>query len=167
MIKVTSYTISVIFFFALSVPVNAKIMLDKNDVLTTPLPKPYNGKVYSASDLNAFINNAINKSKQPILIFGANWCPDCRIFSGTINIPKINSYIEDNYEILYIDLKRYEINMELMKEYGIEPAEGVPRILVFDKNKKLLNSLSTTEWRTARERTSQEIFNFFQDMKSD
>ena len=57
--------------------------------------------------------------------------------------------------------------MELMKEYGIEPAEGVPRILVFDKNKKLLNSLSTTEWRTARERTSQEIFNFFQDMKSD
>ncbi len=56
--------------------------------------------------------------------------------------------------------------MDLMEEYGIEPAEGIPRILVFDKNKNLLNSFRTTEWRTARDRTSQEIFNFFQDMKT-
>ena len=35
--------------------------------------------------------------------------------------PEINSYIQDNYEILYIDVKRYEINMDLMEEYGIEP----------------------------------------------
>ena len=83
-----------------------------------------------------------------------------------MSIPKINSYIQDNYEILYIDVKRYEINMDLMEEYGIEPAEGIPRILVFDKNKNLLNSSRTTEWRTARDRTSQEIFNFFQDMKT-
>ena len=41
--------------------------------------------------------------------------------------------------------------MSLMEEYGIEPAEGIPRVLVFDKNKKLINNSNTTEWRTARE----------------
>ena len=56
--------------------------------------------------------------------------------------------------------------MSLMEEYGIESAEGIPRLLVFDANKKLINSSNTTEWRTARDRTSQEIFNFFQDMNS-
>ena len=166
MSKVATYSFFIILFFTLSFPVNTKIMLDQNDTLTTPLPQPYDGKVYTVNDLNDFVNNAIKNSRQPILIFGANWCPDCRIFSGTINIPKINSYIQDNYEILYIDVKRYEINMDLMEEYGIEPAEGIPRILVFDKNKNLLNSSRTTEWRTARDRTSQEIFNFFQDMNT-
>lgn len=141
-------------------------MLDDSDILTTPLPLPYDGKVYSVNDLNKFINTTIQSDKQPILIFGANWCPDCRIFSGTMNIPKIKSYIDKNFQILYIDVKRYEINMELMEEYGIPSAEGIPRVLVFDKNKNLLNNSNTTEWRTARDRSSQEIFNFFQEMKS-
>ena len=158
------YTISYFFLFCLTL--NGEIMLDDNDVLTKPLPLPYDGNVYSINDLNKFINTTIQSDKQPILIFGANWCPDCRIFSGTMNIPKIKSYIDKNFQILYIDVKRYEINMELMEEYGIPSAEGIPRVLVFDKNKNLLNNSNTTEWRTARDRSSQEIFNFFQEMSS-
>ena len=57
--------------------------------------------------------------------------------------------------------------MQLMEEYGIPSAEGIPRVLVFDKDKNLLNNSNTTEWRTARDRSSQEIFNFFQDMAKD
>ena len=54
--------------------------------------------------------------------------------------------------------------MELMEEYGIQSAEGIPRLLVFDKDKNLINNANTAEWRTARDRSSQEIFNFFQNM---
>ena len=166
MIKVAAYSFYIILFFALSLPVNTKIMLDENDILTMPLPKPYDGKEYTVNDLNYFISSTIYNDKQPIIIFGANWCPDCRIFSATMNIPKIKSYIDKNFDILYVDVKRYEINMSLMEEYWIEPAEGIPRLLVFDSNKKLINSSNTTEWRTARDRTSQEIFNFFQEMNT-
>ena len=158
------YTISYFFLFCLTL--DGEIMLDDNDELTTPLPLPYDGNVYSVDNLNKFINTTIQSNKQPILIFGANWCPDCRIFSGTMNIPKIKSYIDKNFQILYIDVKRYEINMGLMEEYGIPSAEGIPRLLVFDKNKNLLNNSNTAEWRTARDRSSQEIFNFFQEMNS-
>ena len=155
------------YFFLFSLIVNGEILLDKDDKLIMPLPLPYDGVVYSTFDLNNFIDETIKSDKQPILIFGANWCPDCRIFSGTINIPKVNAYIKRHFKILYIDVKRYEINMRLMEEYGITPAEGIPRVLVFDKNKKLLNNSNTTEWRTARDRNAQEIFNFFQDMTMD
>ncbi len=150
--------------FVLAGSAEQKIMLDDLDIISSPLPLPYDGLEYSSNDLNEFIFNAITKDKQPIIIFGANWCPDCRIFSATMNIPKIKSYIDENFEVLYVDVKRYEINMSLMEEYGIEPAEGIPRLLVFDLDKKLINSANTTEWRTARDRTSQEIFNFFQDI---
>ena len=155
------------YFFLFSMNINSNIMLEEIDTLESPLPTPYDGLVYSSDDLNNFINESIEIDKQPILIFGANWCPDCRIFSGTINIPKIKSFIEQKFSIMYIDVKRYEINMELMEEYGIPSAEGIPRILVFDKQKNLLNQQNTSEWRTARKRSSQEIFNFFQDIAVD
>ena len=148
--------------FVFSVVINGKIMLDQNDKLEMPLPLPYNGIVYSSGDLNKFIEASINSKKQPIIIFGANWCPDCRIFSGTINIPKVKSYIDNYFEILYIDVQRYEINMSLMEVYGIPSQEGIPRVLVFDLEKELINTSTTAEWRTARDRSSQEIFDFFQ-----
>ena len=155
-------TISYCFLFCLLL--GGEIMLDDNDKLPLNLPLPYDGKTYSVDELNNFIDLTIQSGKQPILIFGANWCPDCRIFSGTINIPKIKSYIDNNFDILYIDVKRYEINMELMEEYGIPSAEGIPRVLVFDVKKRLINNSNTAEWRTARDRSKQEIFNFFQEM---
>ena len=164
MIKKIFKLIIISNLFVLAASAKQKIMLDDSDIITIPLPLPYNGSEYSTNDLNEFISNTITKDKQPIIIFGANWCPDCRIFSATMDIPKIKSYIDKNFEVLYVDVKRYEINMSLMEEFGIEPAEGIPRLLIFDKNRKLINSSNTTEWRTARDRTSQEIFNFFQGM---
>tara|TARA_Y100000768_G_scaffold150218_1_gene112154 strand:+ start:1822 stop:2325 length:504 start_codon:yes stop_codon:yes gene_type:complete len=164
MIKKIFKLIIISNLFVLAASAKQKIMLDDSDIITSPLPLPYNGLEYSSNDLNEFISNAIKKDKQPIIIFGANWCPDCRIFSATMDIPKIKSYIDKTFKVLYVDVKRYEINMSLMEEFGIEPAEGIPRLLIFDKNRKLINSSNTTEWRTARDRTSQEIFNFFQDM---
>ena len=150
--------------FIVCININGKIMLDENDKLASPLPKPYDGEVYTVDDLKSFIMSTVKSNKQPIIIFGANWCPDCRIFSGTMDIPKIKSYIDDHFAILYIDVKRYEINMQLMEEFGIPSAEGIPRVLVFDKRMNLINNSNTTEWRTARERSSQEIFDFFQNM---
>ena len=164
MIKKIFKLIIISNLFVLAASAKQKIMLDDSDIITSPLSLPYNGSEYSTNDLNEFISNTITKDKKPIIIFGANWCPDCRIFSATMDIPKIKSYIDKNFEVLYVDVKRYEINMSLMEEFGIEPAEGIPRLLIFDKNRKLINSSNTTEWRTARDRTSQEIFDFFQDM---
>ena len=157
--------ISITYFFLICINLNADMMLDANDKLDLPLPLPYDGNEISIKKVNKFLSQSIAENKQPIIIFGANWCPDCRIFSGTIDIPKINEFIETYFNILYIDVKRYEINMNLIEYFDIPSEEGIPRVLVFDFNKNVINKSSTTEWRTARDRSSQDIFNFFQEMK--
>ena len=141
------------------------IILDLKECPNLPHPEPYSGAVVTEHDLKKFIEITIHEDKQPIIIFGANWCPDCRIFSGTIEIPKVKNYINEHFNLLYIDVMRYEINMGIMEKYGVPAEEGVPRVLVFDSNKNLLNSSTTAEWRTARERNPQDIFNFFQTME--
>jgi thiol-disulfide isomerase/thioredoxin len=143
------------------------IELPKDEVLKMPLPLPYNKKEYTEKDIQKFINKTINNSKQSIIIFGGNWCGDCRVLAGTFNLPTIKKFLDKHYEVLHIDVGRYEINMNLMEYFNIPIEEGVPRVLVFDKNNNLLNSSSTKEWTTARDRKQQEIFNYFQDLVAD
>ena len=151
--------------FIVCININGKIMLDENDKLTTPLPLPYNGEIYSVEFLNNFIDKSIKDGKQPILIFGANWCPDCRILSAVLELPTVEKYMNENFETLYIDLGRYDINMSLMKYFEIMPQQGIPRVVILSKEKEVLNIKDTGEWTTARSRTKQEIFNYFQEYK--
>ena len=139
---------------------DTKIPLD--EVLKIPLPLPYNGEIYSESDIERFLDSSINKLKQPIIIFGGNWCPDCRILEGTLQLPTIKKYMIEHYEIMHVDVGRYDKNMNLISYFKIPKEEGVPRVLVFDNKKNILNMESTKEWTTARDRKQQEIFNYFQ-----
>ena len=138
------------------------ITMPTDEVLNMPLPLPYNGEIYSESDIERFLDSSINKSKQPIIIFGGNWCPDCRILEGTLQLPTIKKYMIEHYEIMHVDVGRYDKNMNLISYFKIPKEEGVPRVLVFDNEKNILNMESTKEWTTARDRKQQEIFNYFQ-----
>ena len=138
------------------------ITMPPDEVLKMPLPLPYNGEIYSESDIERFLDSSINKLKQPIIIFGGNWCPDCRILEGTLQLPTIKKYMIEHYEIMHVDVGRYDKNMNLISYFKIPKEEGVPRVLVFDNKKNILNMESTKEWTTARDRKQQEIFNYFQ-----
>tara|TARA_B100001142_G_scaffold51301_1_gene48719 strand:- start:5049 stop:5546 length:498 start_codon:yes stop_codon:yes gene_type:complete len=148
----------------LSINMDANILLKDSDTLKLPLPLPYNGEEYSAEQINDFLDETLQQSKQPILIFGGNWCPDCRILDGTLQLPTIKKFMNKNYNIMHIDIGRYDKNMELISYFGIPKEKGVPRVLVFDKNKIIINKKSTKEWTTARDRRKQEVFDYFQSL---
>jgi len=165
MIKKQFKNISSVFALIMTINLTSgTIQLSSNDQLSIPLPLPYNGSIYSEDDVKDFMDSTIKQSKQPVIIFGGNWCPDCRILDGTLQIPTINEFMKAHYKIMHIDVGRYDKNMELMSFFEIDKEKGVPRVLVFDNKKNLLNSSSTREWTTARERNFQDIFDYFQKL---
>ena len=140
------------------------VLINSEDKLSIPLPLPYDGVIYSEIDVKKFMEDTTSKSKQPIIIFGGNWCPDCRILDGSLQVPSIKKFMSERFEIMHIDVGRYDKNMELMDYFGVAREKGVPRVIVFDKEMNILNSSSTKEWTTARERSLQDIFNYFQKL---
>ena len=140
-------------------------IVPNEEILEKPFPLPYERINVSKDDLINFIDKTINNNKQPVIIFGANWCPDCRILSAVLELPTVKKYMNENFETLYIDLGRYDINMSLMKYFEIMPQQGIPRVVILNKEKEVLNIKDTGEWTTARSRTKQEIFNYFQEYK--
>ena len=141
------------------------ITLPTDEILDKPFPLPYERIDLSEEDLQNFISKTIEKDKQPVFIFGANWCPDCRILSAVLDLKTVNEYMKKNFEIMYIDLGRYDINMSLMEFFNIMPQQGIPRVVILNKEQNVLNTRDTGEWTTARSRTKQEIFNYFQKYK--
>ena len=140
--------------------------LGPEDILITPLPLPYDEKVVDSLQLDEFIDLSISKGKQPVVIFGGNWCPDCRILEGTLAMPTIKKFLQQHYQVMHIDIGRYNRNMELMDHLNIESKKGVPRVVILDLEKNIVNSSTSSEWTTARDRKQQEIYNYFQKFLS-
>ena len=140
--------------------------LGPEDILITPLPLPYDEKVVDSLQLDEFIDLSISKGKQPVVIFGGNWCPDCRILEGTLAMPTIKKFLQQHYQVMHIDIGRYDRNMELMDHLNIESKKGVPRVVILDLEKNIMNSSTSSEWTTARDRKQQEIYNYFQKFLS-
>ena len=140
--------------------------LGPEDVLITPLPLPYDEKVVDSLQLDEFIDLSISKGKQPVVIFGGNWCPDCRILEGTLAMPTIKKFLQQHYQVMHIDIGRYDRNMDLMDHLNIESKKGVPRVVILDLEKNIMNSSTSSEWTTARDRKQQEIYNYFQKFVS-
>ncbi len=139
---------------------NDTIFISNNEALELPLPLPYKRIEVSEEELKVFVASA--KEKQAVIIFGANWCPDCRILAGTLKLPSVEKFMQKNYSILHIDLGKYDINMALLEILGIPKQEGVPRVVIFDNKGKPINLDTNDRWRTARDSKQQEIFNYFQ-----
>mgnify|MGYP005656859621 FL=1 len=89
------------------------IILDINECPSLPHPEPYSGVQTSMLEIQEFIQKTVKLNKQPIVVFGANWCPDARLFEGVIQLPVVKSFLERNANILNIDVGNYEMNTEL------------------------------------------------------
>ena len=144
-----------------------KITLDQNDLPDSPYPKPFSGAVITQEALKKFIKKTLDQNKQPIVIFGANWCPDARFLEGVIRLPVVKDFLERNANILNIDVGKYEINTELFRMFAPGIEDGIPRVFILDRKGKNLNLKVNDTMRKARELSAQDIFDYFQEFVID
>ena len=139
------------------------IILDTNQCPAVPHPEPYLGRKASILEIQEFIQRTIKSNKQPIVIFGANWCPDARLLEGVIQLPTVKNFLEKNANILNIDVGNYEMNTELFSFFDKNIEEGIPRVFIMDRKGKTLNLHVNDTMRKARDLTTQDIFNYLQE----
>ena len=139
------------------------IILDLNECTGVSHPEPYMGVKASNLEIQEFIQRTIQSNKQPIVIFGANWCPDARLLEGVIQLPTVKNFLGKNANILNIDVGNYEMNTELFSFFDKNIEEGIPRVFIMDRKGKTLNLHVNDTMRKARDLTTQDIFNYLQE----
>ena len=144
--------------------------LSQDDIPKTVV-KPYKPDLNYPDLVIEGIEKALKENKQPLIIFGANWCPDCIILHQITLIPQMAKFINENFELIYVDVGDYRDgsepkNKQILLNYGIVELEGVPTIVVLSKDLKVLNKDSWTKWRNARERQPSEFYFYLNNFLS-
>lgn len=129
------------------------------DQLAKPLPLPYD----TAADANRAVTEARQRAriagKLLLIDLGGNWCLDCRILAGTIDTAPLRAFIDRHFEVVTVDVGRFDKNLQIPAHYGItHRLEGVPAVLIVDpKTDTLVNAGHVTALADARSMTPQAL----------
>jgi thiol-disulfide isomerase/thioredoxin len=109
--------------------------------LKTPLPYPYNEQADANADVARAMARAKAAHKLLLIDLGGNWCGDCRILSGTMELPAVRRFVDSRYEVVTVNVGRFDTNLQVPAHYGFtKRLVGVPTLLVVDPHgDKLLN----------------------------
>ncbi len=132
------------------------------DALPQPLPLPYNEGANATAAVDAARARAKAGGKLLLIDLGGNWCLDCRILAGTMDLPALKRWVARHYEVVTVDVGRFDKNLQVPARYGItERLKGVPSLLVVDpKRDRLLNVGNTAALADARHMSPQGLADY-------
>ena len=130
--------------------------------LASPLPLPYDEKANADAQVAAARNRALKTHKRLLVDLGGNWCLDCRILAGTMELPEVQAWVRKHYEVVTVDVGRFDKNLDVPARYGFtKRLEGVPALLVVEpRSDKLLNAGKTTALSDARSMNPQGLADY-------
>jgi thioredoxin 1 len=131
-----------------------------------PLPgmHVYDEQADPAQDLQVALAKARTEHKRVLVVFGANWCPDCREldkeFHGASGTAEL---VSKRYEIVKVDVGDFDKNLDFAKLYGEPIAKGIPSIVVVTPKNEVVYQTKAGELADARSMGADGIYTFFKD----
>jgi thiol-disulfide isomerase/thioredoxin len=136
-----------------------KVSISSFAELKTPLPYPYDEKADASAVVAAAKARALASHRLLLIDLGGNWCPDCRILAGTMELPEVKAFVEAHYVVVTVDVGRFDKNQQIPAHYAIKGRlEGVPAVLVVDPaSDRLLDGGHVTALSDARHMSPQAL----------
>jgi thiol-disulfide isomerase/thioredoxin len=126
--------------------------------LKTPLPYPYDEKADAPAAVAAAKARALAAHKLLLIDMGGDWCPDCRILAGVMDLPEVKTFVAAHYEVVTADVGRFNKNLAIPAHYGVTSLEGVPSVLIVDPaSDRLLDKGQVAALASARDMTPQAL----------
>jgi len=108
---------------------------------------------------------AQQQHKRVLVVFGANWCYDCHVLDLAFHRPDVAAVLNPDFEVVHVDVGQGEKNQDIMKQYHVPMAKGIPAIAVLDSDGKLLYSQQGGEFEKARVLGPEDVLAFLNKWK--
>ena len=122
----------------------------------TPIKTPYDVNADAHAQVDAAFATARATGHKVLLDFGGNWCPDCRMLAGVLDVPAVRSWSDAHFTTVLIDVGRENKNMDIAAKYGVH-ITAVPTVLVLTPDGKLLNGDAPFALADARSWSQQAV----------
>ena len=136
---------------------------------TAPLPDrpamPYDESADPHRDLQTALANARKSGKRVLVVFGANWCPDCRVLDREFHAGgKTADLVRSRYEVVKVDVGHFDKNLDFAKLYGEPIKKGIPSVVVVTPTNQVVYQTRAGELSDARGMETDGLYTFFRTM---
>jgi thioredoxin 1 len=125
---------------------------------------PYDETADAKAQIQAALAQA-GPAKLPVLIvFGANWCGDCKVLDQAFKEGTSATLIAKNYKVVKVNVGRFDRNTDVAESYGVPLKNGIPAVAVLSSQGKVVYATRTGELADARSMGDKGIYEFFSKM---
>jgi thioredoxin 1 len=122
---------------------------------------PYDEAADARADLKSALI-AAKANQQPVLvIFGANWCKDCRALDQALSTGRNAELVKREFKVVKVDVGNFNKNLDLAEAYGNPIKKGIPAAVVLSPDNKVLYATRLGELADARSMSETGIYDFF------
>lgn len=114
----------------------------------------------AAHDLQMARERAKASGKLLMVIFGGNWCEDCRVLHARLAESPTREYVEKHFEVVGINIGEMNANLQIAKDLGVTLSKGVPAAGFFDADGKRVALTNNGELEPARQYNAQQVLTF-------
>ena len=125
---------------------------------------PYDESADAAAQVTAAAAQAARDGKQLLIVFGANWCGDCKMLDAEFKKPALKALLDRHYRIVKVDVGRFNKNLDVVKPWGDVIRKGIPSIVVAGADRQLIYATHGGELADARKMGEAGVMEFFSSL---
>jgi protein disulfide-isomerase len=121
---------------------------------------PYDEHADAHAALQRALSDARAANKDVLVVFGANWCKDCRELDRALH-GRAASLIDTRFIVVKIDVGNFDKNLDVVKHYGYPTGKGIPAAVLLSPDDKVIYATRAGELADARHMGEDGIYDFF------
>lgn len=121
----------------------------------------YDEKADAKADLVKAIAKAKAGRKKVLVVFGANWCPDCRALAAQMKSDSVARRVGKSFVVTKVEIGNWDRNMDIAERFGNPTRKGIPAVAVLDAKGKLIRATAAGELASARAMGEDQVLAVF------
>jgi protein disulfide-isomerase len=123
--------------------------------------RPYDPSADARAQIHTALAEAAAKQQPVLLIFGANWCPDCRALDKSLHAGRNAELMAREFKVVKVDVGNFDHNLDVVAEYGNPIKKGIPAAVIVSPDNKVLYATRAGELADARRMSDDGVYEFF------
>jgi thioredoxin 1 len=128
---------------------------------TTAAALPYDEAADAKAEIGRALNDAKADHRKVLVIFGADWCEDCRALDKALRVGRNADLMSREFKVVKVDVGRFNRNLDVDAAYGNAIKKGIPAAVVLSADDQLLYSTKAGELSNARRMSETGVYDFF------
>lgn len=125
---------------------------------------PYDEAANAKEQIQAALKSAKATNKSALIVFGANWCGDCKMLDIEMHQGALAKLVNDRLVVVKVDVGKFDRNKDVTAQYGNVDKKGIPSVVLVRADGSVAYQTDGGELADARKMGREGVTTFFKAM---